>query len=136
MEKMIYISTIFEIFISLYWLFSGLFFTKAKFLKERCQWCFIMSMISIFIFCFNWIFLTFSFHNLYKIITDPIEGIFKATIRLNIYLMLTILISAAVTILSYMAKIFGRSVNTLYNFSQCLPALSKQISIKQTNTSP
>ena len=56
------------------------------------------------------IFFTFTIHNLMKIMTDPIEGILKPNIRLNMYVVLTLAGSSIFTLLSYMAKVFGRSV--------------------------
>ncbi len=71
----------------------------------------MFSLIAIFLTSFDLIFLTFTIHNLTKIITDPIEGILRPTSRLRIYLITTILSSTLVTMLSYMSKVFGRSVN-------------------------
>ena len=56
------------------------------------------------------IFLTLAIHNLMKIMTDPIEGILKPNLRLNVYLIFTFISSAVITMLSYMAKVYGTSV--------------------------
>jgi hypothetical protein len=45
-----------------------------------------------------------------KIITDPIEGILKPNARIRFYQIVTIVSSIGIAILSYMAKVLGRSV--------------------------
>lgn len=42
---------------------------------------------------------------------DPIEGILKPDARLRNYLIVTIIFSSAATLLSFMAKVYGRSVS-------------------------
>jgi hypothetical protein len=121
MEIMIHILVFIETLISIYWLFNGIYFQQAKDMytpENDCMGCFISSFISIFLHLFDWIFLTFTLHNLNKVITDPIDGVLKPTNRIRIYVIVALLASGLSTVLSYMSKVFGRSVSLLINLSQ------------------
>ncbi len=83
-------------------------------LVKQCEACFILSMICIFLYSFICIFLTFTIHNLYKVITDPIDGILRPTGRLRLYMLVSTIASLLVTALSYMSKVYGRSVSKNY----------------------
>jgi hypothetical protein len=67
-------------------------------------------MLAIFIYCYDWTFLALTIHNLRMIITDPIDGILKPNSRLKAYVLIAFIVAFVTTILSYMAKVFGRSV--------------------------
>jgi hypothetical protein len=43
--------------------------------------------------------------------TDPIDGILRPYFRMRLYVIFTLVASASVTALSYMSKVFGRSVS-------------------------
>lgn len=79
-------------------------------LEKKCGLCFGLSLYAVFIYSIDWIFLTFTIHNLYKIITDPIQGILRPTLRLRFYTFTSFFSAVAVTLLTYMAKVYGRSV--------------------------
>jgi hypothetical protein len=113
MELMIHILVVIETLISIYWLFDGIFFQQASDMytpNNNCIGCFISSFVAIFLYLFDWIFLTFTLHNLSKVINDPIAGILKPSKRIRLYIIIAFGASGTATVLSYMSKVFGRSV--------------------------
>jgi len=68
-------------------------------------------MITVFAYNADWIFFCFTIHNLKTIVYDPIDGIKKADSRINLYLIITIVFSAIITILTFTGNIYGPSVN-------------------------
>jgi hypothetical protein len=113
MEKMIHILMFIETFISIYWTLNNILYQKSADMytpKNNCSGCFILSLVAVFLYTADWIFLAFTLHNLRTIINDPIEGILRPNARINIYLVITFSSSIITTVLSYMSKVFGRSV--------------------------
>lgn len=72
--------------------------------------CFFFSMYAVFFYSFTWSYLTFSLANLKIIITDPIKGILKPNLRLNLYTLFALLLGFLITFLSYLLEVYGISV--------------------------
>ena len=49
-------------------------------------------------------------HNLTKIITDPIEGILRPTLRYRIYIIFAFAFSSGATAMTVIAELYGKSV--------------------------
>lgn len=96
---------------------QSILFLMSSEIYSNCSWCFVSSLLTTFLHCFDWVFLTFTIHNLYKIIMDPVEGILRPEKRLRIYLISSFIISGASTLIVFLTKIYGRSVRHKYNLA-------------------
>jgi hypothetical protein len=108
-EKMLFNLTIIEMLISLYWLVNGLFFTNVEIIMNNCIPCFISSIISVFIQNFDWLFFTFSLHNLLVFVTDPFKER-EFTKRLKWYYIISFIVSGLFTYCVLATQIYGISV--------------------------
>lgn len=107
---MLIILTYVEILISAYWLINGLFFYKVSDIEEKCVECFFTSLFYIFIQTFDWCFFTCSLHNLDVFVSDPHkEDKFK--IRLNWYIIFSVITSGVYTYVVFASETYGISVN-------------------------
>jgi len=109
-EKMLYYLTLVETLISVYWLCNGTIFYDVEKISTNCGFCFISSIISIFIQCFDWIFFTCSLHNILLFVQDPLkEQTFQ--FRLKMYFIISVAIASIFTYSVFLAGIYGISVN-------------------------
>lgn len=108
-ERMLFYLTITETLISLYWLCNGVFFFEVKQIKDHCDFCFVSSLISIFIQTFEFSFFMCSLHNIRCFVKDPLkERNFNK--RLKWYFFISIGSSLLFTYSVFFTGIYGLSV--------------------------
>ncbi len=113
MEVMLHILMFIETLQSIYWILNNLMYPQVKDMyssESKCFGCFTLSHISVFLYSCDWVFLALTLHNLRKVINNPVEGILKPRVRINLYIVITIIASCITTVLCYMSAVFGRSV--------------------------
>jgi hypothetical protein len=110
MEKMIFVLTLVQLFISAFWVSNGIIFYHVKDIIDHCFLCFFYSLSSIFLHTFYLVFFIASFHNLRTILNNPVDGILKFNKRFITYISVSILIAAIVTYMSYETESYGVSV--------------------------
>jgi hypothetical protein len=111
---MLFVSTIIECLISIYWLCNGTIFHDVETIKNNCKACFVSSLFSIFLQQIHWIFFTCSLHNLKCFVEDPMkEQSFDQ--RLKWYYIITACLSGLLAFFVFATGIFGISVSYLSN---------------------
>jgi hypothetical protein len=111
-EQMLFILTVVEFFISLYWLLNGTIFRNVTFIMENCKACFFSSIISVFVQNFHWLFFTCSLHNLKCFVDNPIkEQNFHR--RMKWYIIISLVSSGLFTFFVFLTEIFGISVKLI-----------------------
>ena len=109
MELLFKILTIIDLLISIYWIISSLIFYNAFQIKEYNEGCAILSLVYIFIFNFQFIFLNFILHHFKKINMNPIEGILRPTKNILFYVLAPTIFSGILCFFSLKIKLIGRS---------------------------
>ena len=107
-EDMLYILTICESLIAVYWLINGIAFKNVGAVKEKCGGCFILSLFSIFILTFEWIFFTCSLHNLHCFFDPIMEENYKQ--RLFYYFFISGGVSGLYVYFIFLTGVYGISV--------------------------
>ncbi len=79
-------------------------------MENHCLGCFFNSVFSVFIHSLDWMFFTCTLHNLKTILNNPLDGILKFKMRLHYYIIGCLGLSGMITLLAFMAQLYGISV--------------------------
>lgn len=108
LEKMLFLLTLVETGMAVFWLTMSLIFKKATDLHDKCSVCFAFSLLTIFLQTFDWCFFACILHNLKVILESPLEEKnFRK--RLRLYLLLPIGVASGFTFMVIQTNIVGRS---------------------------
>jgi hypothetical protein len=101
--------TILESLMSVQWIINSVVFSTYGEIKQRCEGCFIDSLLSVFVQTFNWLFFMCTLHNLLCFLDPMKEQNF--TKRLTWYFGITTVVSGIYTYCVFLSGIYGVSVN-------------------------
>lgn len=119
MEKMIYVLTLIQLFISSFWVSNGILFYHVREIINNCFLCFFYSLSSIFLHTLYLFFFIATFHNLRTILNNPVDGILKFNKRFITYITTSICFASLVTYMSYETNSYGISVRIYVLKSLC-----------------
>ncbi len=112
-EHILFTLSIAETLISLFWLFSLIFYKDAIYMKnnnlEIEYGCKILGFFQTFAYFFDWILSGCAIYHLRNMILNPINFILKPFKKIIFYIIISILVSLAVAIISLCIDSIGRS---------------------------
>ena len=112
-EHILFTLSIAETLISLFWLFSLIFYKDAIYMKDNNleieYGCKILGFFQTFAYFFDWILSGCAIYHLRNMILNPINFILKPFKKIIFYIIISILVSLAVAIISLCIDSIGRS---------------------------
>ena len=112
-EHILFTLSIAETLISLFWLFSLIFYKDVIYMKnnnlEIEYGCKILGFFQTFAYFFDWILSGCAIYHLRNMILNPINFILKPFKKIIFYIIISILVSLAVAIISLCIDSIGRS---------------------------
>ena len=109
MKKLFTVLPVLDCITCIYWILSCSIFWRAQVINDREIICFILSILYLFVFNFEFMYINFVLIHFRKISLNPIEGILKPEKNLVIYFIISIIYAVVIVILSLYFKIIGRS---------------------------
>lgn len=120
---MIFILSVIDVIISLYWIFSYIIFQTAQKIFEANNFCLVFSVIYLFIFTFTFVYLFCILLHFTNLNFNSIDSILKPQKILIKYFSISGGISLAEVILAGVLKQLGRSVSP-YIYTYIITVLS------------
>ena len=114
-EQILFILSISDCSIALLWFISAIKFRRINNLleegnpKEVCTDCYILGLIKLFVYVFDWVLSGFALYHLKNMILNPIQFILKSSKKIRFYVLISFIISFAILIISISSKIIGVS---------------------------
>lgn len=108
LDKMLFLWTVIGCIIAISWLINIILFPKARLLKTRCVTCFFYSLITIFLFVFEWTFFVCCMINFRSVILNPMDERSFAS-RLKLYVFSCLIVSLVYTTTVFLSGIYGVS---------------------------
>ena len=108
-EKLYLLLSIFETFISIFWLINALMFKNMKEMHDQCKQCIIISYFEIFFYIMDWLILSSLVIQIKFIVIDPFEGIQQSNRVILNYLIVSFIFSILMCVICSILKINGIS---------------------------
>ena len=109
MKKLFVVLPILDSVTCLYWILSSAIFWRADKFGDHVAFSVFLSLLYLFVFTFEFIFINFILIHFRKISLNPIEGILKPDKNIIMYFIISILFTLGVIALSLIKHIIGRS---------------------------
>ena len=108
-EKLYLLLSIFETFISIFWLINAVMFEDMEKMNKECDRCIIISHFEIFFYIMDWLILSSLVIQIKFIVIDPFEGIQKSNKAILNYLIISFIFSILMCLICYYLEINGIS---------------------------
>ena len=109
MKKLFNVLPVLDSITCLYWIFSSSFFWHAKRIEDNIEICSGLSILYLYVFIFEFIFINFILIHFRKISLNPIEGILKPDKNIIFYYIFSFILTVIIVLICLAMKVIGRS---------------------------